>query len=285
MDVFIYRKGALGDTVAYIPLLFQLKNYFRKIYFAGNYLYRELFQDIDFLEFLDADSKDIFDCLNGEIPSFLKNVSKFFIFSNVNKLKHDNFFYYEPIQNHTWFYKYPFDCLNIKFYEKPVFLPLKNYEDLNKVIDENFLLIHPGSGGSKKIWPLEYFFEFEEMMNMKGIKCIYLLGESEEKFIDKMKYKNFFYNLPLKKVCFLLTYALTYLGCDSGISHLAGVMNTKGIALFGPSSEKIYKPWGNIVVIKSKDQNISTIKPVDVINFFEKGGIFENRQFKNIHSF
>lgn len=277
MDVFIYRKGALGDTVSFIPLLFQLRNFYKKVYFAGNYLYRDLFQDIDFLEFLDADSKDVFDCLNGNIPVCLKSVSKFFIFSNHIGCEYKNFFYYSPIQNHTWFYKYPFDCLNLNLSETQIFLPVNNYEDIRGFIDKNLLLIHPGSGGKKKVWPLEFFFEFEELISRRGFKCLYLLGESEEKLIERMKGKFFLYNLPLKKVCFLLTYAVTYLGCDSGISHLAGIMNVRGVALFGPSSEKIYKPWGNIKVLKSKDGNILSIHPVEVVNFYEKEGFFENR--------
>lgn len=284
MDIFVYRKGALGDTVSFIPLLFYLKNFYKKVYFAGNYLYRELFQDIDFIEFLDADSKDIFSCLNGEIPSYLKGVCKFFIFSKVKKIKQRGFYYFEPLQNYTWFYKYPFDCLNLEFKEKPIFLPIKCCEELNDMVHEKFFLIHPGSGGLKKVWPLDYFFEFEEMISKRGFKCLYLLGESEERIIEKMKGKNFFYNLPLKKVCFLLTYALTYLGCDSGISHLAGIMNVKGVALFGPSSEKIYKPWGNIKVLKDAKENMLNIKPIDVLNFFEREGFIENRKFKDIYS-
>lgn len=277
MNVFIYRKGALGDTIAFVPLLFCLKNFYKKIYFAGNYLYREIFQDIDFVEFLDADSRDVFDCLNGKLPSYLEDVNKFFIFSRAIETKKKNFFYFDALQNHTWFYKYPFDCLNLRFDENPVFLPINNYSEMELVTQKKFFLIHPGSGGLKKVWPLEHFFKLEEMLSKIGINCLYLLGESEERLIDKMKGRDFFYNLSFKKVCFLLTYALTYLGCDSGISHLAGIMNTKGVALFGESSEKIYKPWGNIKVLKSKDNNISSIKPVDVYGFLEKEELIENR--------
>ncbi len=274
MDIFIYRKGALGDTISFLPLLFNLRYFYRKIYFAGNYLYRELFQDIDFIEFLDADSKDVFNCINGCIPEYLKSVQKFHIFSDQNFMEQQNFFYYKAIQNNIWFYEYPFYCLNLQFTECPIFLPLINYPDFTNIIKSDFILIHPGSGGIKKIWPIENFFEFEEIVNKRGYKCIYLLGEAEENLIEKMDNRVFFYNLSLKKVCFLLTYAIAYLGCDSGISHLAGIMNAKGVALFGPSSAKIYKPWGNIRVLESREGNIFNITTGDVITFFDKGGIF-----------
>ncbi|MCX7770597.1 MAG: hypothetical protein N2202_05885 [Proteobacteria bacterium] len=277
MNVFIYRKGALGDTVAFLPFLFRLRTFYKKIFFAGNYLFRDLFHDIDFIEFVDADSKGVFECLKGCIPKHFEGISKFYIFSNLLDCNKKNFFYFKPLTEDTWFYKYPFDCLNMNFVPIPIFLPINYYEDLEGYILKKTIIIHPGSGGLKKVWPIENFFEFEELVKKYNFNCIYILGESEERLIDKMNGRKFLYNLPLKKVCFLLTYALAYLGCDSGITHLAGILNMRGLALFGPSNDQVYKPWGDIKVIKGKNGSLENIKPKDVFNYFKREDFFEGR--------
>ena len=41
--------------------------------------------------------------------------------------------------------------------------------------------------------------------------------------------------------------ALIHIGNDSGISHLSAAMNTPTLSLFGPTSEKIYAPYGDHV--------------------------------------
>lgn len=276
MKIFIYRKGALGDTISFIPFLFKLKETYKLIYFAGNYLYRELFQDIDFIRFLDADSKDVFELINNRTPEFLKNLDRIVFFSNIilndkiNKIEK-----YEALPKNTWFYKHPFDCLKIPFNEVHLTLPISYFPEFQELVKKKYIIIHPGSGGLKKVWHIENFFEIEKYIKSSGFDCIYILGEAETRYLKKMGGRNFFYNLSLKKVCFLVTYALIYLGCDSGISHLAGVLNVPGIVLFGESSEKIYRPWGKIKVIKSLDNRIESIKPEVVIKQMEE--LLENR--------
>lgn len=73
----------------------------------------------------------------------------------------------------------------------------------------------------------------------------------------------------------MLTYAIAYLGCDSGISHLAGICNTPGWALFGETSSELFRPWGNIQVINSPENKIENLQVHKVIEFIE--GYLEDR--------
>jgi hypothetical protein len=48
-----------------------------------------------------------------------------------------------------------------------------------------------------------------------------------------------------------------YVGNDSGISHLAGVLGCRGIALFGPTDARIWRPLGadmDIIRFDGKDK-------------------------------
>jgi len=276
MKIFIYRKGALGDTLSFLPLLFSLKQRYTYIYFAGNYLYRTIFQDMDFIKFVDADSKIVFDCIYNRHHFYFQDVERFIFFTNDILEENQNRHLFKALPEKSWFYKYPFDCLNINFNNIYITMPVSYFSEFERLIESKYVIIHPGSGGLKKNWPLEYFFEVEQYLNDYGIKCIYLLGEAEEKYLPMMKNKLFFHNLSFKKIIFLLTYAITYVGCDSGISHLAGILNVPGLALFGPSSDVIYKPWGKMKVIKSKTNKIEDIKLNKVIK--ELGVMLENRQ-------
>ncbi len=275
MKIFIYRKGALGDTLSFLPLLFSLKRTYTSIYFAGNYLYRTIFYDLDFIKFIDADSKIVFDCIYNLHHFHFQDVERFIFFTNDNLEDSHNRQFFKALPEKSWFYKYPFDCLNLDFNSVYITMPVNYFSEFESLIKSKYVIIHPGSGGLRKVWPLEYFFEVENYLYDYGIKCIYLLGENEERYLPMMKKKLFFHNLSFKKIIFLLTYAITYVGCDSGISHLAGILNVPGLALFGPSSEIIYKPWGKIKVIKSKTNIIEDIKPDKVIK--ELGGILEDR--------
>ena len=44
-----------------------------------------------------------------------------------------------------------------------------------------------------------------------------------------------------------------FIGSDSGLMHLAASTNCKTFALFGPTNEIVYGPWGEHKVIKSLD--------------------------------
>jgi ADP-heptose:LPS heptosyltransferase len=52
---------------------------------------------------------------------------------------------------------------------------------------------------------------------------------------------------PLDRVAAVLTHVAGYLGNDSGISHLAGMVGARTIALFGPSSPRQWQPRGGAV--------------------------------------
>lgn len=267
-DVFVYRKGALGDTIFFIPFLFSLKTIYNLIFFAGNYLYRELFKGIEFIKFLDADSKFVFDLLRGK--ENLSSIENYYIFSNFIDKVRDNYHIYSPISENEWVYSYPFKCLGMEVSLKDIYLPVYfNSLIYNEIKNAPFILFHPGSGGIKKRWSLEKFFVVEKYLNDKGYDVYYLLGESENTILDCFNNKKFFYNCSLTDIIFLLQYASGYIGGDSGPGHLAGLIGVKGFLLFGPSNQETYKPYKNLKIIRVSD-NLEEIEPVFVIEKWEE---------------
>jgi heptosyltransferase-2 len=120
--------------------------------------------------------------------------------------------------------------------------------------EELRLVIHPGSGGKKKCWPLE-----EWLRELDGFDyplpwgVTWLAGEAEDNLSQRLPEKwqrglhRIIQNRPLSEVFQLVQSADLYLGHDSGISHLAAWSGVKCGLLFGPTDAKIWAPAGNWV--------------------------------------
>ena len=51
-------------------------------------------------------------------------------------------------------------------------------------------------------------------------------------------------SLELPQVASILTRATCYIGNDSGVSHLAGVVGAQGVVIFGPTRPEQWRPLG-----------------------------------------
>jgi ADP-heptose:LPS heptosyltransferase len=116
-----------------------------------------------------------------------------------------------------------------------------------------FIAMHPGSGGKKKCWPWE---NYEALIRMitgdHRTICILLSGPAEDKetvqALSRLEQGNrrimHLHHEPLIQIAALLTLSDYYVGNDSGISHLAGVMRCRGLVLFGPTDPRLWRPRG-----------------------------------------
>jgi hypothetical protein len=116
------------------------------------------------------------------------------------------------------------------------------------------IAIHPGSGGKRKCWPLHHYEALIKMLTRQprfvvlvfsgpaeDQKTEYLLSGLEmhtERIIH-------LHNEPLIRVASLIARSDFYLGNDSGISHLAGILKCRGIVLFGPTDPSLWRPLGD----------------------------------------
>jgi ADP-heptose:LPS heptosyltransferase len=122
------------------------------------------------------------------------------------------------------------------------------------------IIIHPGSGSKKKVWPLERFLDLIHYLQKHlRSRIIIVLGPAEgleiEKHFEEMEW-NMGTNAPiLAKGLSLLELASVMEGCrlfvgnDSGISHMAAALGLPTIAIFGPTDPMVWAPRGEKVVV------------------------------------
>jgi heptosyltransferase-3 len=115
---------------------------------------------------------------------------------------------------------------------------------------EKTVVIAPGSGSLSKCWPVENFLAVGRQLKSNGFKVLFLLGPAElERFSpDTIRQLGSaapcVSDLPLAEVLQLLSASYGFVGNDSGVTHLAGALGIKTIAIFGPTQSDIYRPCG-----------------------------------------
>lgn len=123
------------------------------------------------------------------------------------------------------------------------------------------VVIHPGSGSQEKCWPRKRFEELMRCLIDNGIPVRAILGEVEmetwaEKEVDHWRTE--FSALAIDKLDLLfdiLGNARSFVGNDSGPTHLAASMGLPTVALFGPTSSATWAPIGpSVTVIESMMQ-------------------------------
>lgn len=123
--------------------------------------------------------------------------------------------------------------------------------------DRQCVVIHPGSGGLKKCWHLDNFLAVAQVLQLKGLQVLFLLGPAEfDRFstakIDRINnISRSLSSLSLTQVLALLSCADTFIGNDSGITHLAAGLGVPVFVLFGPTNPSLYGPIGPKVTVLS----------------------------------
>ena len=117
--------------------------------------------------------------------------------------------------------------------------------------DPPVLALHPGSGSERKNWPIENWIELAKtLLNAKVLfrTIIFVSGEADEKEMTRLRtlFKDepqvrFAHGLPLPQLAALLEQS-TFIGHDSGISHLAAAAGARCFLLFGPTDPKVWAP-------------------------------------------
>lgn len=112
------------------------------------------------------------------------------------------------------------------------------------------VLIHPGSGGKRKNWPLDNFQAIASAVEKNGHRVEWLRGPAEETLdlagtvLEPASVVTLARHLCATRV---------YIGNDSGVTHLAAACGCQTIAVFGPTDPTVWAPRGdNVVVCRSE---------------------------------
>lgn len=122
------------------------------------------------------------------------------------------------------------------------------------------IVLHPGSGSRKKVWPLKNLFVlFRHLQNRFRTKFLIVLGPAEGPEVQQAFEEMDPFHLVLAKGLSLLELASVMEGCrlfignDSGVSHMAAALGVPTIAIFGPTDQRVWAPRGEKVEIVRKN--------------------------------
>ena len=109
------------------------------------------------------------------------------------------------------------------------------------------VLLFPGAGHQSKQWPLVKFFELAQWIEKQGLRPVLVLGPAEQERDMRpedhgsLEVRRF---QTLDALMRALVNARAVCGNDCGPMHLASLVQTPGLVLFGPTSRRQWGPPG-----------------------------------------
>jgi ADP-heptose:LPS heptosyltransferase len=122
-----------------------------------------------------------------------------------------------------------------------------------------FAVVHPGSGSSRKCWPLARFLGLIPALAAEGFDGLVVTGEAEGRLegdLGRTVLPDGWTWRPCPSLSDLARWlALTdiYLGNDSGVTHLAAACGAAVVALFGEEFEAAWRPAGDVHLLSAPD--------------------------------
>ncbi len=130
------------------------------------------------------------------------------------------------------------------------------------------LVVHPGSGGRAKCWPLGNFLKVLRWAADRGIGGVLVTGEVEKDLESEIRK----HALPpgwswvarptLLSLAGLLAGSSHYLGNDAGPTHLAAACGASVLALFKIDNEAAWRPFGSTRVLSARSPSVIPIPEV-----------------------
>ena len=132
--------------------------------------------------------------------------------------------------------------------------------------DTPYAVIHPGSGGANKNWPLENYAALGRRLTGDGsmrLRLVVTSGEADgdigERLVAAVPGADIVRNPTLEDLAGLLAHARLYIGNDSGVSHLAAAVEDgtgktpEKLVIFGPSDPRIWGPPGTKILSAGRE--------------------------------
>ena len=115
---------------------------------------------------------------------------------------------------------------------------------------EPYIHMHPGSRWRFKCWPAQQNAQLMDRLAADGHRIVLTAAPDETDFIasilsrTNVKPANLAGQLSIKELGAVARRARLFIGVDSMPMHLAAAMGTPTVALFGPSGDFEWGPWG-----------------------------------------
>ena len=127
----------------------------------------------------------------------------------------------------------------------------------------DFIHIHPASRWFFKCWPVERMAALVERLQGEGHAVVLTAAPSndEKAMLEAIQARlkkpacSLSGQLSLKELAALTQTAKLFIGVDSAPMHIAAAVGTPTVALFGPSGDKQWGPWGVPFRVVSSQQH------------------------------
>lgn len=129
----------------------------------------------------------------------------------------------------------------------------------------DFAVVHPGSGGRSKCWPLEGFLDLIGILSGRGLSGLLVSGPAEadeERLLARIP-------LPagwrrclspsLVDLAAWLSRCCLYIGNDSGVTHLAAAAGAPTLAFFLDQNLPAWRPLGRATVLQAERVGAITV--------------------------
>jgi len=171
----------------------------------------------------------------------------------------------------------PLQVLGLRL-QNPAARIFPNDEDRAAVRDiTRAIVFHPGSGSETKNWPIEHWIKLGDVLMAEGRELLIVAGEADNARTARLKTAwtgkavRFAENLPLPLLAAVLE-GKTFIGHDSGISHIAASMNATCVLLFGPTDPAIWAPAGdNATVLRAPEGQLALLGVEEIYELMRIG--------------
>jgi ADP-heptose:LPS heptosyltransferase len=131
------------------------------------------------------------------------------------------------------------------------------------------VVAHPGSGGARKNWPEPRWRELLERLDARGDLDVDLVGGEAEAgrlpgLARGLETVRCVVSEPLPLLARRMAGASLFVGHDSGVTHLAAAMGVRGLVLWGPTCEAVWRPRSERFMSLRHAQGLEGL-PVDVV--------------------
>lgn len=137
-----------------------------------------------------------------------------------------------------------------EYYRKSVETPssFQFRPKIDRFVHVRKTIIHPGSGGKCKNWPLDNFLSVAKYLESKDQNVIWCLGPAEGE-ITIPPGQHVLQSESLVDLARTLAGASLFIGNDSGVTHLAATVGCPTVAIFGPTNPQVWAPLGEHVTV------------------------------------
>ncbi len=289
MRILVIRRGAIGDVIITLPTLGILREYHPEAYIEviGNREYWENAHKRYYVDAISAGETKLIPELYSKDGKLSKEITDYFssfdlilayindteriVKENLERVGAKQILICPPFPKGDNQHAADYTALVLREIGLDVNPPLYpkvhlRSEDLDFASQfispfmkyKPLVAIHPRTYGIKG-WSIEKFINIGKWVeNTLDGKSIWVIGPAEEENLNLIK-SNFlnaaFLHLnSLPKVAAVLNLSHLYLGCDTGISHLAAAVGAPVLALFGHTNPRLWGPRGKKVVIIKADE-------------------------------